>query len=105
MFRFAFLLLFFSLTACVSPVRLGISEAEWRNYSPEEKQSIKKGYYAVLKQHFRESNKAVPDGTNLKVVILGGQASMPPFNGLCNFVPMQFTIGSGECDSVELKEQ
>jgi hypothetical protein len=104
MVRIVLLLLTLLLTACVSPMRMGISEAEWRHFSPEEKEKIKKGYYEVLKGRFHANEKAVSDGSTLNVKIAGGQISMPPFNGLCHYAPLEFNILSGDCLKLDLKE-
>lgn len=105
MFRVLLLLLASSLlAACATPMRLGISEAEWNNYGPEERQRIKSGYYEVLKSSVNDSENVVPDGSTLHVKLYGGQIALPPFANLCNYLPVEFDIMSGDCQKIELQE-
>jgi hypothetical protein len=106
MVRVIFFLLTFSLlSGCVSPMSLGISEAEWRNYSPEEQQKIKSGYYEILKTRFSPREKGVADGTYLHVAVSGGKVYMPPFASMYDYVPIEFEIASGDCKTLQIKGQ
>lgn len=84
-------------------MRLGISEAEWQNYSPEKREQIKSGYYEMLKNKFHEE-KAVSDGSTLHVRISDGQVTMPPFSNPVGYTPVEFDIGSGDCQTVEVHD-
>jgi hypothetical protein len=106
MFKIIIILIaFFSLSACVSPMRLGISEAEWRNYSPEERKKIKEGYYEILKNKFHDKEKVSADGSVIQVKVFDGQVNMPPFSHPTNYVPFEFEIPSGSSQTVIIKEQ
>lgn len=106
-----FRILFFSLTVvtlagCVSPMRLGISEAEWRNYSPDEQQKIKSGYYEMLRSRVSGDEERIePDGSTLHVKVSDGQVKMPPFTSLLNYNPLEFDIQSGDCQTIEITQQ
>jgi hypothetical protein len=93
------------LAACVTPMKLGISEAEWENYSPEQKQKIKKGYYYILKKSIKNTEKGESDGTSLHVQVSGGKVNMPPFSSLSSYVPITFDLRSGDCQTVHVMEQ
>jgi hypothetical protein len=91
------------LVGCVTPMRLGISEAEWRNFSPEERDKIKSGYHEVSKS--KDFEDAMPDGSNLHVRLYGGQVNMPPFSSLYRYTPIEFDIGNGQCQNVTLNSE
>ncbi len=99
------LMVFFSLSACVSPMRFGISEAEWQNFSPEEKDRIKQGYYEILKNRSNNDERIVPDGSILHVKVFGGQVKMPPFLTLVSYTPIEFDLPNGESQAVQFKEE
>lgn len=86
-------------------MRLGISEAEWKNYSPDERQRIKSGYYEMLKGRYSEEEKTTSDGTMVKVKVSDGQVDMPPFANLSSYIPVEFELQSGDCQNIELRQQ
>jgi hypothetical protein len=92
------------LSACVSPVGLGISEEQWRSYTPEQKEKIKSGYYEILKKRFHSEPKVASDNTYLHVAIFGGKVVMPPFSSMSDYLPVEFNVSSGECTTVKIKE-
>lgn len=105
MFRFMYLLFIaFFLTACATPSRLGISEAEWQNYTPEQRQDIKKSYYTVLKGQVNAQKGAPSDGSRLQVNISGGKIKLPPFVDSQNYTPIAFTLRSGECKTIQVTD-
>jgi hypothetical protein len=93
-----------SLTGCATPGRLGISENEWQNYSPDQQAKIKAGYYELLRNKL-DSTKGIADGSVLHVKISGGQVNMPPFAQLYNYTPIEFDITSGESRTITFKEE
>lgn len=93
------------LAACVTPTKLGISEAQWQGYAPEERQRIKSGYYEILKDKFASDQKSAPDGTSVSVRLAGGQTSMPPFAEKYRYAPIELNVFNGECQNTVLKEQ
>jgi hypothetical protein len=98
------LLLSVTLAGCVTPMRLGISEATWQNYSSEERKKIKEGYYELLKSRFgRKEEKVISDGGMLNVRISGGQVAMPPFVHLSDYNQVDFDILSGNCRTVQVQ--
>ncbi|MBA2655263.1 MAG: hypothetical protein H0U71_09405 [Gammaproteobacteria bacterium] len=106
MFRIFFLLLVLcGITACATPTRLGISDAEWQNYSSDQQQKIKSGYYEMLKSRGKTDDEPiVSDGSALNVRICAGQVAMPPFTDLSNYSPVELSVISGNCQTVQINE-
>lgn len=94
----------FLLFACATPMRLGISEAEWNNFSPEEKSKIKKGYYEIQKTRLHSRETVIPDGTKLHVTIYGGVVNVPPFANKVSYSPVEFDIENGTRQIVSIRE-
>lgn len=101
--RILLLLITLFLVACVTPARLGISEAEWSNYTPEERAKIKQGYQETKRSKIVE--KITPDGSVVKLQISGGQMNMPPFSGALDYSPFDVHVASGDCETVKVKER
>jgi hypothetical protein len=104
MYRIIILLVALTLTACVTPARLGISEEQWSNYSPEEQEKIKEGYREAKKVRAPESEAVAPDGSVVKLRISGGNVSMPPFTDTCQYTPVDLQVTNGGCAKVKIKE-
>lgn len=105
MFRIILIVsMLFSLTGCLTPTTLGISETDWQNYSPEQRQKIKSGYYEVLKAHpsSDEESGALADST-LSVQLAEGTAKMPPFTQAIQFKPVDFQLSNGRCRTITLE--
>lgn len=96
----------FSLTGCLSPTTLGISETEWQTYTPEQQKKIKSGYYEVLKTKVEKREEAGPlENTKLLVKISGGKTNMPPFTQLSEYKPVEFQLSNGSCRSIRLERE
>jgi len=105
MFKTLFVLFTLALlSACVTPMHLGIPDAEWQNYSPEERKKIKSGYYELMKSHVGvEEEKIVPDGSSLHVRLSGGNVLMPPFSHPVSYTPVEFDVESGASEKIILE--
>lgn len=105
MLRIIFLVItLFYLSGCATPMRMGISDAQWQNYTPEEQARIKTGYYQMLKSRSTEE-RVIPDGTFVNVKVSGGQILMPPsFSDSCSYSPFELEIPSGDCKTVKVKQ-
>ncbi len=97
------LLIVLFLSACATPNTLGISKAEWNNYSPVEREKIKSGYYAILRGEGK-IKKSVSDGSRVQVKISGGKIKLPPFANLENYIATNFLIRDGQCKTVQISE-
>lgn len=93
-----------SLSACLTPMRLGISEAEWKSYNSEERKKIKTGYYQILKHKLSNSEEVISDGSVAQVRIFGGKATMPPFAKPSQYTPVEFQISNGDSQTVTLDD-
>lgn len=92
------------LTACVTPMRLGMSETEWESYSPQERQKIKQGYYQILKTSTKSQAKP-SDGSKLQVHLSSGKVGMPPFSSLYPYNPVSFEVQNGHCKDISISEE
>lgn len=101
MSRIILILVTLALSACATPTRLGISEAEWNNFTPEEQARIKKGAREVRSVKSGPEN-AVPDGSVVNLKISDGQVNMPPFTGAVAYNPFEIEVPSGACKTVNV---
>jgi hypothetical protein len=91
------LLAFVFLAGCatVSASKLGISKADWDQYSPEKQEQLISAYETA--QASKKAIRAQPGSGVLSVKIDGGQASLPPYTGLTAYEPLLFTVKQGDC--------
>lgn len=102
--RIILLLITLALSACVTPARLGISESEWGNLTPEEQAKIKQGYFEVKKNKTAGQEKIIPDGSVVHLRVSGGKVGMPPFASAYDYTPFEVDVHSGECQNINVKE-
>lgn len=97
--RIILLLITLALSACVTPARLGISEAEWANLTPEQQAKIKDGYFEV-KKHRSGPDRIVPDGSNVHLKVSSGKIGATA----CNYSSFEIDVQSGNCQTVKVKQ-
>ena len=88
------------LSACFSPIELGISENEWQKLTSEQQQKILDNYRAVM--HAKMEEQTQLGEQKIQVNIAGGKAMLPPFVRYSTYTPLKFFILDGECKYVDL---
>jgi len=95
--HYFFLLIFAFLTGCatVYPNRLGISQADWDQYSPAKQEQLMSAYEQAQE---RKKSVHVQAGSGvLSVKVEGGKALLPPYTNLVAYQTVAFTIKQGDC--------
>ncbi|MDF3054644.1 MAG: putative rane associated protein [Gammaproteobacteria bacterium] len=79
----------------VGPSRLGISDAEWKSYTPEQRAELSANYARA--QHTKRGQYVKAGNSVIQVNIHGGRALIPPSPDLQAYQPVDFRIREGEC--------
>lgn len=87
--------IFLSSCASISPEKLGISQAQWSQYTPEQREQLAAQYKQT--QEMQKSQSAKGGNSALQVNVEKGTALLPPFSGSQPYRPLSFQIREGEC--------
>jgi hypothetical protein len=87
----------FLLAGCatVSPAKLGISQADWEEYSPTKQEELISAYEKT--QATKRKTRAQLGSGILAVKIEGGTVLLPPYTAPTAYESMQFTMREGDC--------
>lgn len=105
LFRLLSILFVLLLASCaISPNELGISQAQWNSYAPEQQQQFIKNHRLIQNNQgtLLQGDSNMSDESMLQVNVHGGQVIMPPFTMLQDYQLVSFTITSGSCKTVPL---
>lgn len=83
--------------ASITPGKLGVSESEWSNYSPEQRAKLSADYQQAQNMRRAQLQQARVGDSLLEVNIQGGRAALPPHLGLQAYQPVIFRIREGDC--------
>jgi hypothetical protein len=89
--------IFFAGCASITPQKLGVSESEWRNYSPEQRTKLSADYQQAQNMRRAQLQQAKVGDSTLEVNIQGGRAVLPPYSELQAYQPVTFRIREGDC--------
>jgi hypothetical protein len=97
-----FLILFLSGCTAVSPSKLGISQADWEEYSPTKQEQLISAYEETqankgVAQKTQKSKRNQASESLLLVKIAGGKVLFPPYKALASYMPIDFTVRQGDC--------
>lgn len=92
-----FLLIVVFLAGCAIgyPAKLGISQSDWSQYSPEKKDQLMSSYEEA---QTRKKSEHIRAGSGLLFVnIHDGKVLLPPYTTLVTYEPVAFRIKQGDC--------
>lgn len=94
---FSLSIFFLCLSGCmtVTPHKLGISQADWDQYSPSKKDQLSSAYKETQQ---RKKTIRIKSGSGvLAVHIEGGRILLPPYTVPVAYQPISFDIKEGQC--------